>query len=133
MIYSLPVVDDSQWGFHSTTPRGGCVLFQNAFFQRESTSINPEIRRQRKLKNPDLFIEGNLTPTAIFWSGEMYKIDLPIKDIRRTIEQKTDEKGLRYICSINGKDRHVFLDMERYDRYRWYVESAEYEPKEYAE
>jgi len=119
-------------------------LFQSAFIQRQAPSRNHEIKQQRQLENPDLhkiYIAvtavcdkiGNLTPISITWGGIKYDITLPIKDIRRINEQKTGEKGLRYTCMINGKDRHVFLDMERYDRYRWYVESTEPEPEDFAE
>jgi len=119
------------------------LLFQSAFIQRKAPSRNHEIKQQRQLENPDLqkiYIAanaicdkvGNLTPIAIHWGGIRYDIEL-VKDIRKINEQKTGEKGLRYTCSINGKDRHVFLDMERYDRYRWYVESTEPEPEDFAE
>ena len=120
------------------------MLFQSAFIQRKAPSRNAELRQQWQLENPNLqkiYIAataicdtaGNLTPIAIYWGGIKYDIDLPIKDIRNINERKTGEKGLRYTCSINGKDRHVFLDMERFDRYRWYVESTEPEPEDYAE
>ena len=119
------------------------MLFQSAFIQRKAPCRNHEIKQQRLLEKPDLhkiYIAasaicdkvGNLTPIAIHWGGIRYDIEL-VKDIRKINEQKTGEKGLRYTCSINGKDRHVFLDMERYDRYRWYVESTEPEPEDFAE
>ena len=118
-------------------------MFQSAFMQRKAPSRNVEIRQQRQLENPDLYkiylnaeaecdIVGNLTPIAIYWGGLRYCIDF-IKEISKINEQKTGEKGLRYTCSINGKDRHIFLDMEKCDRYRWYVESTEPEPEDYSE
>jgi hypothetical protein len=95
--------------------------------------MNADLHKIYIAVNAECDILGNLTPIAIYWGGLRYDIDLPIKDIRKINENKTGEKGLRYTCSISGKDRHVFLDMERYDRYRWYVESTEPEPEGYAE
>jgi len=75
-----------------------------------------------------------ISQNILFYNkNHTYDITLPVKDIRKINEQKIGEKGLRYTCTINGKDRHVFLDMERFDRYRWYVESIEPEPEDYAE
>lgn len=61
--------------------------------------------------------DGSVTPQQIIWEdGRRFDID-KVLDVRRAASTKGGGKGIRYTCSILGKQRYLFLN-----EYHWFVE-----------
>ena len=61
--------------------------------------------------------DGTVTPLTIFWEdGRRFEID-KIIDKKRCASTKGGGKGIRYICRILGKEKHLFFDHDL-----WWVE-----------
>ena len=64
--------------------------------------------------------DGNLRPVSLHWmDGRDFEID-HILDIRYAATQKAGGAGIRYTCSISGKERYLFLENNR-----WFVDSKD--------
>ncbi len=60
--------------------------------------------------------EGRMTPLWIEWEdGRTYSIDA-VRDVRRAASMKAGGTGLRYLCSVGGRQRHLY-----YEGPRWFV------------
>ena len=61
--------------------------------------------------------EGKIIPKAIYWDdGRRFNIDKVI-DVRRAASVKTGGTGVRFRCTILGRERDLFLDDNR-----WFIE-----------
>ena len=61
--------------------------------------------------------DGTVLPLEIEWEdGRRFVID-KVLDIRKCASTKGGGKGLRYTCTISGKQKFLFLD-----EYFWFVE-----------
>ncbi|MDF9825744.1 hypothetical protein M2475_002146 [Breznakia sp. PF5-3] len=61
---------------------------------------------------------GKLTPGYIVWlNGQKYRID-KIHEIRNASSQ-AGGCGVLYVCSINGKIRKLFYEVDK-----WFIEST---------
>lgn len=61
--------------------------------------------------------DGIPKPEEIIWeNGKTYKID-KIIDIRKKSSTKGGGAALRYTCKINGKEKYLFLNEDK-----WFVE-----------
>ena len=70
--------------------------------------------------NADFDTNGNITPKSIVWEDEkVYTIDR-ITDTRRAASLKAGGIGLRYSCSIEGKDAYLF-----YEEPAWFMEGKD--------
>lgn len=62
--------------------------------------------------------DGRIIPKEIIWEdGRHFPIDR-ILDIRRAASLKSGGCGVRYTCRINGHERYLFLEDEK-----WFIES----------
>ncbi len=60
--------------------------------------------------------DGNLLPEYIYWDdNKKYSID-KISDVRYAASLKAGGAGIRYTCTILGKERYLFLEENR-----WFV------------
>lgn len=60
--------------------------------------------------------DGNLLPEYIYWDdNKKYSID-KISDVRYAASLKAGGAGIRYTCTILGKERYLFLEGNR-----WFV------------
>ncbi len=61
---------------------------------------------------------GEIVPLYIVWAdGRRYRVDKI-----RTVEKRASEVGgggIRYTCMIQGKERNLFLEKDR-----WFIEST---------
>ncbi len=61
--------------------------------------------------------DGNLLPEYIYWDdGRKYRID-KISDVRYAASLKAGGAGIRYTCTILGKERYLFFEENR-----WFVD-----------
>ena len=64
--------------------------------------------------------DGRLIPTDIVWEdGRTYKIDR-VTRIERCASRKAGGAGIRYTCMVEGKESHLFYEVDR-----WFVERKE--------
>lgn len=64
--------------------------------------------------------DGNLIPEYIYWDeNKKYAID-KISDVRYASSLKAGGAGIRFTCSILGKERFLFLEENR-----WFVDTIE--------
>ncbi len=64
--------------------------------------------------------DGNLLPEYIYWDDERkYSID-KISDVRYAASLKAGGAGIRYTCTILGKQRYLFFEGNR-----WFVDAKE--------
>lgn len=62
--------------------------------------------------------EGQLTPLAITWEdGRVFEID-SIMEVCMAACMSVGGCGIRYTCRIHGKDKHLFLDNDK-----WFMEA----------
>ena len=62
--------------------------------------------------------DGTILPLAVHWSeGKMYEIDR-VLDVRPAASLKAGGAGIRYICRIQGREKYLWLEENR-----WFVES----------
>ncbi len=60
---------------------------------------------------------GTILPISILWEdGTQYEIDRVV-DIRPAASLKAGGCGIRYTCMIKGREKHIFLENNR-----WFVE-----------
>lgn len=60
--------------------------------------------------------DGNITPLAIICNDEAFEVDR-ITDIRPAASLKSGGAGIRYTCSIAGRQTYLFLEDTR-----WFIE-----------
>ncbi len=61
--------------------------------------------------------DGGLIPVSFVWEdGKRYSIDR-VTDVRRAASLKAGGMGMRYTCTVCGKETQLFLDEER-----WFME-----------
>ncbi len=62
--------------------------------------------------------EGMIYPREIIWKdGRHFEID-KIIDVRQAASLKAGGLGMRYLCTIQGKERFIFHEKQN----RWFVE-----------
>ena len=62
--------------------------------------------------------DGTIMPLAVRWAeGQLYEIDKVI-DIRPAASLKAGGAGIRYTCKIQGREKHLWLEENR-----WFVEA----------
>ena len=60
--------------------------------------------------------DGQILPVLLWWEdGRSYQIDR-VLDIRRAASLKAGGNGIRYVCLIQGRRRHLY-----YENPRWFV------------
>ncbi len=60
---------------------------------------------------------GQVVPLSVIWSdGRTFEID-KVTDIRKAASTKGGGMGIRYTCTICGKEKYLWLD-----NYFWFVE-----------
>lgn len=60
--------------------------------------------------------QGRMIPSSIEWEdGRVYEID-KILDVRPAASLKAGGNGIRYVCLIHGRRRHLY-----YENPRWFV------------
>lgn len=64
-------------------------------------------------------LEGRIIPKEIKLDGESFEVDR-IMDIRPAASLKSGGAGIRYKCSIMGRETYLFLEETR-----WFLELAE--------
>lgn len=63
--------------------------------------------------------DGNIIPLSIIWEdGRVFQID-KILQIKRAPAIKVGGIGVRYNCSVEGKETYIFFEYPR-----WFVESC---------
>lgn len=64
--------------------------------------------------------DGQIIPLAIRWSPEqLYEID-KVLDVRQAASLKAGGTGIRYLCRIQGKERCIWLEEDK-----WFVDAKE--------
>lgn len=62
--------------------------------------------------------DGEIIPLAIRWSPEqLYEID-KVLDVQRAASLKAGGTGIRYLCRIQGKERFIWLEEDK-----WFVDA----------
>ena len=62
--------------------------------------------------------DGQKLPMTVFWGdGKKYDID-KVTDIRRAASLKVGGQGMRYNCSIHGKETYLWFEDDK-----WFVEA----------
>lgn len=62
--------------------------------------------------------EGKIIPLAVRWApGELFEIDR-VTDIRPCASLKAGGAGIRYTCVIQGYEKYIWLEENR-----WFVEA----------
>lgn len=75
-------------------------------------------RKQYVWVDEDFNEHGQIIPKAIHWDdGRVFRID-SASDIILTAGEKAGGVGLRYTCSIRGKQRYLFMESLG----KWFIE-----------